>query len=655
MSESTRSSPFIQRPASPDASKRQALSLQYKVNTLQNEFEIEKLSFQREYALLDKKYRSTLDGLDKALNDTKYLYDTNEELEKELEKVKEELSQIKRESETRNLELKQQILSKDKELDDLQATSQSKLSLYENRYHNSQVEVEGSKTLLKRYESEIEKQNSEIKRLQKSVAQKDDEVASLKASRVVMAHHNYSTEELKELTTLNKLLQDQMSFSKDLERTNLAQGNELKKLRATQESQQFLKAENDKLRRKLEQMEPLQTQIQDIQLENINLQSNLASWGLYTNDQDGKTKLGPEEIVREWRVLKQENLNLVNENSKLQLDLSNLKILNDELALERNQILDLNKNYESSILNLKKLNYEIEQQKLLSFEECKLLRQQLEELSSIDENHKTEPVTSFEGIIDGYKNRTEDLTNELKKLNEAILRDSDAGYPSKRRKKSDDVALNYSQRLNELQLQNLELNRKYQAATETITLLQKKIDKIQEIGEKRIRILQLRDSPFLKDQFVKKKRLISLQRENEDLLARLNDTHVEMIPRSVYERLKLDLAELEDEVFNSNKKNVRLREIFNKKSLEFIDAVNSLLGFKLEFQTDGQIKLISCFKPEKYLLADLAHNKLKSNLDTEIEGWNEILGDLVGEKGQIPCFLATITLKLWEKYQRLPC
>lgn len=645
MSETTRSSPFLETPMSPPQDlQRQVLSLQYQLNTLTNDHEIDKLALERQLATLDKKYRHSVEDLDKALSDTKYLYETNQQLETELKTLREQLSQANNEKDTNVYELKQQLLEKNMQIEELETASKSRLSIYENRYQNSQVEAEGSKNLLRRYEEEIDKQSEQIKELLKTIAERDDELATVKAARVVMAHHNYSTEELQELTVLNKTLKDQMSFSKELERANLHQANELKRLKAARESHEFLKSENETLRSKVEQVESLNQQIQDLQLENIRLQQQLTSWEIY--DVEGST---PQEIIRELKLLRQEKLSFTNENSKLQLNINNMKVLNDELALERNQLLDLNKNYENSILNLKKLNYEIEQQKLLSFEECKLLRKQLNDLVSVEGKEQPETVKTLENIVDGYKSKTEDLTNELRKLNDEMLKD-DQSHLNKKRKTSDDIALNYSQRLNELQILNMELERKFKKATENIMILQDKINKLSKLNEKKIRVLQLRDSPLLKDQFVKKRHLDLLKEENMDLLVALESKDVQSVPKSVYECLKFELKQLEEQLFASKKKAIRLKEVFNHKSLEFIDAVNSLLGFKLEFQPNGNVKLISCFKPEKYLIADLANNTLKSNLNTEIDNWDTLLQDLVREQAQIPCFLATVTLKLWEKY-----
>ncbi|CAI4881456.1 CKB_collapsed_G0019680.mRNA.1.CDS.1 [Saccharomyces cerevisiae] len=613
MSNSGGSSPFLESPGgSPDVgstngqSNRQIQSLQFKLNTLQNEYEIEKLQLQKQTNILEKKYKATIDELEKALNDTKYLYESNDKLEQELKSLKERSANSMNDKDKCIEELRTTLQNKDLEMETLRQQYDSKLSKVTNQCDHFKLEAESSHSLLMKYEKEIKRQSVDIKDLQHQVMEKDDELSSVKASKMINSHPNYSTEEFNELTEMNKMIQDQVQYTKELELANMQQANELKKLKQSQDTSTFWKLENEKLQNKLSQLH-------------------------------------------------------------LRLDNNNLKLLNDEMALERNQILDLNKNYENNIVNLKRLNHELEQQKSLSFEECRLLREQLDGLYSAQNNALLEVENSethasnknvnedMNNLIDTYKNKTEDLTNELKKLNDQLLSNSNDVETQRKKRKltSDQIGLNYSQRLNELQLENVSVSRELSKAQTTIQLLQEKLEKLTKLKEKKIRILQLRDGPFIKDQFIKKNKLRLLEKENADLLNELkkNNPAVETVPISVYDSLNFELKQFEQEVFKSNKRFSRLKQVFNNKSLEFIDVVNSLLGFKLEFQQDSRVKIFSCFKPEKYLIADLNENTLKSNLDADIEGWDDLMNLWVEDRGQLPCFLATITLRLWEQRQ----
>lgn len=660
MTSSGGSSPFLESPLVASSkgiasqtggckdAERRLISLQYKINTLQNDFEIERLRMQQQNNLIDKKYRDTVDELEKALNDTKYLYETNSKLEKELREMTDKMGTLSSKKNVQIETLSSKLHALEYQSVDSQTALDSKLSKAEKLIDNYKLGLERSKNLLNEYEDKMSRQTNDLRKFQKTIGEKDDEIATLRASRVVMAHHNYSTEELKELTVTNKMLHDQLKYTKELEQKNLQQANELKKLRLNNESQQFWKSENDKLQNKLQQTSVLEKQLEDCQLENLNLKSQIASWEIYSSETDR-----PEDIIRDWKLAKEEIVVLTDENKMLHLNLSNLKILNDEMALERNQILDLNRSYEASIINLKRLNHEFEQQKQLSFEECKLLRRQLDELSSFNEeaglqNGEGKELKKYETIVDQYKSHTDDLTEELRKLNEQMQ----SQEPSLKRKKlSDQTGVNYSQKLNELQLHNVNLLREVQKYQSIEKMLEEKVQKLTEIKEKKIRILQLRDNPLLKDQFIKRKQLQLLKEENNSLLQEIKlgkNSETDYIPLAVYNTLTFESKQREDELFKAGKKLIRLKEIFNKKSLEFIEVVNSLLGFKLEFQQEGKVKIYSCFKPDKYLIANLIDNTFKSNLDSDIDDWDQLLNLWVEERGQIPCFLATITLRLWK-------
>lgn len=673
------SSPFLETPLSPSSAnnvesriprfnvngnvaigeekEHQILSLQYKLNTIQNEFEIERLQMQRQLNSVDKKYRTTIDELEHALNDTKFLHETNSSLNEELDSLRKDYEELRASRETDFKDLKRQLEDKTQEVDDLKLNYENEISVINSELQNARIASENDKAMLKRYEEQVSSQSLEIRNLNSVILEKDAEISNLKTSGMMNFQQNDTTEEL---TAINRLFQDQVKFTKQLEEANIKQANELKKLRNVNESYNFYKIENDKLQNRINTFEKLEKNYQDSQLKIVNLESKLAAWDIVDTDQESHMDLdmnniqNPVDVIRNWKLLKKENLMLIDENSKLTLSSNNLKILNDELAMERNQLLDLNNNYEQNLINMKKLNHELEQQKLLSFEECKLLRKQLDEFDNFvneaqGEKSKDGNNENYKDLVDEYKNKTEDLTNELKRINEEQRQQNQQqSQTNKKRKTNDSSSLTYySQRINELQLENSSLVRDVAKKETVITHLEAKLKQLAELKEKKIRILQLRDGPLLKDQFIKRKELELLKAENNDLLSR---SGADMIPKSVYETLNFELKKQEDEIFKSTKKFMRLKEIFNKKSLEFIDVVNSLLGFKLEFQQDNKVKIYSCFKPSNYLMVDLVKNTLVSNLNREdvIADWDELLKVWIEDRGQIPCFLATITLRLWE-------
>lgn len=460
---------------------------------------------------------------------------------------------------------------------------------------------------------------------------------------------------------MNKLFKEQSEYCKELEEINLKQGEDIKKLRNIEDSSNFWKSEIEKLEGQVREAQSLKEKFETSQMEVIDLKEKLAEFSIFSEEmqQGDLAKLNPADLMNNLELLQQENLTLIDENTKMNLTVNNMKILNEELALERTQLLDLNKSYENNIINLKKLNYELEQQKILSFEECKMLNKQLEEYqkSSAENAENTGTLhTDLEqnNIIADYRNRTEELTGELQKLNDQLIqsqKEEEQGVKKRKLKEVNGMTY-YSQRINELQLENSKLTRDLQKFQNLNGLLESKLMKLINLKEKKIRIVELRDNPLRKDQFVKKQQLDLLKKENADLLkASMGEERINTVPTSVYNSLKFDIQQQEQEILKANKKFMRLKEIFNKKSLEFIDVVNSILGFKLEFRQDGKVKIYSCYKPDKSLMVDLRKNTLDSTL--QLENWDELLQYWITERGQIPCFLATLTLQLWESSQAM--
>ncbi|KAG0670465.1 coiled-coil domain-containing protein mad1 [Maudiozyma exigua] len=636
---------------------RQVSSLEYELRTIKNKFELERLQSQRQFNQLQTKYKKSLEELDTALDDAKFLHGENYRLVSELETIQSEnqITGNKKDSCLQDLENK--LRERDEQIKELNYEKESKNSKLQDELTNLKTEKENVDDLVKRYNNEILRQANDINQLSRTLKEKDDELLQLKNSKIINSHPNYDTEEFQELSTMNKLFKEQSQYCKELEEINLKQANELKKYRNTEDSSSFWKQENEKLELKVQQLESLEKNYEDAQVELLGLKSKLTEYNIFTEELKGRDMfhIQPQDVINELELLKKENLVLIDENSKLNINMSNMKILNEELALERTQLLNINKDYENNIINLKKLNYELEQQKVLSFEECKLLRKQLEDLDNFTSNsindNKEIPVRDNEmnDLIENYKNRTDELTGELKKLNQQMLesQEEDVQFAKKRKIKDTTGMTYYSQRINELQLENSKLNRDLQKYQNLNRLLETKLMKLINLKEKKIRIVELRDNPLAKDQFIKKKKLTLLQQENRELLSQLqSDENVQAVPISVYESLNFDLKQQEQEIFKANKKFARLKEVFNKKSLEFIDVVNSILGFKLEFRPDNKVKIYSCYKPNKHMVVDLRRNTLDSNL--EIDNWDQLLQTWIEERDSIPCFLATLTLQLWE-------
>lgn len=664
-------------------------SLQYKVDTQRNEFELELLQLQRKYSDLERIHSSTLEELESSSNKIRNIkYEENKLLE-EIDSWQEKYHRLENKLGDTINQLTSDVKEKERLLTERQLENSVETNRLQSDVDNNKITIDNLKASLSRYEDTIKEQTKEIVALAKGNDIKNDEIVALKQQLASLSPKESMTgnpdltksNHTEELTTINRLFQDQIKYTTELEETNLKQAEKIKLLEGSSNMVTFWKSEVDSLQHKLQGLESLEKDYKNTQLELIELKSKLAEWEILqdqnfhdNNDDDNKTNkpdFNASETLRELTLTRKENVILIENNDKLNSSNNNLKILNEELAMERNQLLDLNKNYENNIINLKRLNHEYEQQKILISEECKLLRNQLSEYTNfgktdteINKDPKDKvPQKGFnnggiqadlENLVDDYKNKTDDLTNELKKLNEQMLAttEEEQNKNKKKRKLADSSQTSsltyYSQRINELQIENAKLSRDLGKYVNLNKLLDEKLKRLIMLKEKKIRILELRDNPLANDQFVKQKQLQLVKQENEDLLKTLQKsvTDLETVPLSVVKSMEFDLKQGEKEIYKCNKRFTRLKEIFNKKSLEFIEVVNSILGFKLEFQQNNKVKIYSCFRPDKYLVVDLVKNTLVSNLN--LDNWDELLSSWIEQREQIPCFLASITLQLWQ-------
>ncbi|CCK70879.1 coiled-coil domain-containing protein MAD1 KNAG_0F02120 [Huiozyma naganishii CBS 8797] len=644
--------------------------LESRLSDLTKEFELAQLQLQDDNVALQNSYQLNVEELEKVTADLKFTQEINDKLNIQYNELRSKLgSELQGENKDSHFEeLDLQLKLKDQEIERLNFEHESHISKLGFEMKDMSIELNVLRTKTQKLETELQTNFVELKESRKLLVTKQDEIDDLQ--RLNAQYGQMKMTDLEdEMTTVNQMLQDQVKYTMELEKTNLEQADELKKLRAHAPSDNSGKRTDYEVNNESSEYQALKKEHEDLQLEMLSLKSKLSSWEVYmekdTNLNSSLPANGsPEEIIHDWKVTKQENTALIDENSKLTLAMSNFKLLNEELAMERNQLLRLNKDYESNIINMKRLNHELEQQNVLFKEECKILRKQMDDftnLSSTNGNGNNQGVTQdtqkkLENLIDDYKNKTDDLTNELQKVNNELLQATEEEQNQVKKRKrsigSGDNLNYYSKRINELQLEVGKLTRDLNKYRNLNKLLDDKLKRLITLKEKKIRILQLRDNPLSRDQFIKKEQLQLLKQEKVDLLEQLQSSNpnLQTLPISVYQTLEFDFKQREKEILRTNKKFLRLKEIFNKKSLEFIDVVNSILGFRLEFQQNNKVKIYSCFQPDAHLVVDLVKNTLVSNIS--LDNWESLMSLWVVERGQVPCFLAAITLQLWEKQQQ---
>ncbi|ORX34031.1 mitotic checkpoint protein-domain-containing protein [Kockovaella imperatae] len=172
------------------------------------------------------------------------------------------------------------------------------------------------------------------------------------------------------------------------------------------------------------------------------------------------------------------------------------------------------------------------------------------------------------------------------------------------------------------------------------------------------RCLELRNNPAAKIHAIRKAQLDALTRENEALLERLSSSSSSSngettVPQESYERLKREKEELEQ---SHAKRLLRLKEIFGNKSKEFLEAVYSLLGWRIKFDESGaDIRLTSMYAPKGKMGLTLKFASQEGHFGTMqmtgamAKGLEDTRHFWIVERQSVPGFLAQITTEMFEK------
>lgn len=658
------SSPFIEKPkareapADPagnaDSLKTQINFLGFEVKDLRSKLELQELESEAKILELERQVKAQQHQIESLTSDNVFVHSQNQELQSKLQHVGENFGVERGQLEQQVASLNHKLSSLSKQNDELLNENKFKISKLEQDLQAQELNVANLREIKSQLLRQLEARDGEVSALSSLVDRKSDEISALQLRLSGIP----SQEEIDSVETIKSQLSDQMSYIKDLESKNLHQAEKLKALSLKHDNIMILKEEKLQLEKKLKKVDELNSVINELNLEILNYKQEQSKWKVYLSEgdavQEGQhdSQVKIEEFVKKYRNQSNENLILKNNMNKFQSELKTTKNEYNELFIKHEKLAEEFDSLSKSFNNLQKINNELEEQKKLIIEESNLLRN---ELNSLD-NDKNDYIKNLENLIDEYKTKLK----QQQQKNEEKSSSSDDHNNNKRMKYDETATRNFQSNISRLEAENMNLNNKNLKLIAENSILIKKIESIQDIKQKKIRILELRDNPFRNQQFINKKMLDALKLENTELLSTLKkNTDFQTIPKSVYDRILLDNEELESKIAQLNKKISRLREIFQLKSSEFIDAVYSLLGYKLIFLPSNKIKLIPKFvnNKENCIVIDVENQTLKTiktNVNDDLEFFNSadnLVTFWLKEKNDIPCYLSALNLELFEKAQ----
>lgn len=667
----TGSSPFVEHPRDV-FNEESVLNLRQIISSLQFQLsstKSEKSLLEQSKESLSKRYEEIIS---KKNEDLSSLEQNVEFLYKEREQLRDKVENQKQIFEQQRQELSQEI-------DELKGSNSrllSKNDKLEFKLNNINAKYEHIKSDFNYELSNNDQLNGRIKSLElenKRLSEINDEFSN----NLNLAADQLSNDRSLELQTIND----------NLQRTNSQLQLKVDKLLQHKTSTELLKQKNISLSNKVSRLESFEQKCWSLSVENTELKSKFDDYfkiiNEYITHEDNDTNESVVmKFVNKLKDLKNNNLVLFDKYSQTQTKLTQLenKLQNLHSKIQHEYLPKIDSLSELNLskdLQIKKL----QDQKMLNNKEIEFLRNSLKNFDRIEaskiENERKENnnpsseatnqyLSNLEKLVDQYKLEIDSLQKQAVKSSSSI--------GEKRPRIVDDAMEVKSMNINtSLDRENVKLQTQVKNLEDEINRLNDKIQSNEKVESQResIHMVQLKSNPFSKDQLVKQQSLDLLIKENQDLIKKfvegIDDESIDLIPKSVFARQEQDKAILQTKVDQLTKKIHRLKTIYADKSKDILSIISKYFGYTIEFipspinpnDLSSRLKLVSRYLSNKdnsapsnaYLILDLNSKSLKANGNLEFKSLCEdLVSNWVNEKGQIPCFLSALNLKIYETY-----
>ncbi|KAL9101257.1 MAG: hypothetical protein Q9163_003455 [Psora crenata] len=542
------------------------------------------------------------------LNDAKdQAINSKNVLDKELRKAKEEIRTAKEEAE----EARTDLASLDREFKHAMSEVESKHTMLERTIEDLRSSLANASSSLEATKDRLSKKEAEAGRL-------ESEVLRLKAQ----------TGDVDTLAVIKSELSEQVAHIRKLESTNREQNAQLKLFRQRQKAVEVVQEEKRALEARLEVMEDVKRELMEAQLRRQILEDERRSWTSYLQGQQslyGESEFEtPEEMAKALVKMRLENANLVEKMGALQPEIAEQDEIIKSLEEEKHKSQAEIEKLKASGLSAgavggadTRTRKALERQRALAFREVEFLREQLRTFDSEEQTYhseenqfnalKSKRIADLEAQVDDHRRELATLTSELSNLESQVVAHTAPRSSLKRPREEDggeEEAFGHLSRKNrKLQEELGNMQSAYMLLQTEHQAIQSQLSSLQ--ASSKTRILSLRSNPTSDHEALKLSTLQTLQQENKDLLAQLQgrysasaaggggppDGNSGLVPQSTLDALTVEMRALQASVADKEKRMLRLKQIWASKSLEFREAVFSLLGWKMDFRPNGKFAL----------------------------------------------------------------
>ncbi|KAK6330145.1 coiled-coil domain-containing protein mad1 [Orbilia blumenaviensis] len=658
-------SPQIVADSAQDAVLIELNAVKYELATLKQERELESINSRKEIVELQKRVQEDGKLFEQERSEKNFIFERHQALASELESVRQDATNTKgslerrlRDVEAENRDLNDRVHELDAENEDLRRTRKR-----EGKELGSEIDT--LRNLTKSLHSQLADQDNLLREHKNRLREKEDEILQSRG-QVELARGPPEDDET--LKVLKRELADQLNHTRSIEASNRKLESENEELRAYNKSISLMEEERRALGSKIQALDGLREKVSSLELQNAILEEERLSWMAFLQDDpDGIQFTSPAHLARAYVQTKIEKSALLEKFGRpdpliAQRDLEITNLMATQARLEEET-----QSLKQSLSKGSKEKLRLERQKELALKEATFLREQLKTYSTEEavmmsgnyDDQKSQRIEELERLLGEHKNEIDALSRQLQERD--IARNTDL----QRLEENVDHKRSFDQFQEKIDSLNKELEASknaYKLVAVEMNALEKQLAASEATS--RMRILQLRDNPAARHEVTKAETLRVLRDENKALLAQLEGQPggTRFVPISTLERSRLDLQEMEALVAEKEKRMARLKEMWSKKALEFRQAVYSLLGYEVDFQPNGKVKVTSMFhRSDLYggvdtgIVFDGEQGTMKLCGGPSSQFAREIRNQLkfyVEERKEIPCFLAALTMEGYEKTTR---
>ncbi|KAG9206588.1 coiled-coil domain-containing protein mad1 [Epicoccum nigrum] len=653
--------------------RAQLNALRYELETAKQEKAMLKLE-------LDQEIRDTQTRAEADFRRAQQAETANAQTAKKHEALSKELSEVRTRAENERRDLERRLRQSQEKAQSLQEDcDEAKEDLAaaqrqsEHKYNNLRSEHQRLKESVEDIQTDLVSKVNALQAAQKKLGQREEEVGELEAEVLRL---KAITGDAETLSVIKRELSDQVAHIQKLEALTREQNGELKKFRAQHKAIEVVEEEKRSLQTKLRMMDDLQRQLGESEMRRQVLEEERDSWTSYLEseaNEDGEQLQfeTPEDLARAFIQERIDKAHLLNKLGEIKPELTvkeaNIQTLEDEKAKLQAEIQQLKATATTGgAPNTKETQARarLERQKALATKEVEFLRAQVKAFD--DEEREMQPdsydqaksqrIQELEALVDEHRKELDALQKEFNAI-EKLTPTPTTGQ--KRPLETDET----DERVGELRRKNRQLAEDMSTLEKKLKLIQteykaqhSQLKKLKESS--RTRVLELKSNPTADAEALKLSTVRTLRASVTELTTQLAQSTPppKNIPLATYEALQDEMEELRHALASSEKKQSRLKSIWAAKSLEFREAVASILGWKLDFLPNGRVRVSSMYKPgdeegENSIVFDGENGTMKVSGGEQSVFAGEIRDQIVywveGRK-EIPCFLAALTLEFWE-------